>query len=183
MSDVAKRAGVSIPTVSFVLNNKQSRQTISDATKARVWQAIDELGYRRNHAAKTTRTGLFGCAALILSTSRSRSYLPEALLDGIYKELESQGMHLVITRLSDAKLTDPKYVPGILRECMADGLLIDYINDFPPQMAELIESRNIPAVWLNVRRERDCVTPDDFQAGYDATRHLIAAGHARIAYW
>lgn len=182
MSDVAKRAGVSIPTVSFVLNGKQSRQTISEATQQRVWQAVEELGYRRNHAAKAMRTGLFNCAALVLSTTPQRSHLPPPLLSGILNELEAHGMHLVITKISDDKLTNAKYLPGILRECMADGLLIDYTNDAPAQMQPLIDSFHIPAIWINIQRERDCVFPNDTKAGRDATEYLIGMGHRQVAY-
>jgi DNA-binding LacI/PurR family transcriptional regulator len=49
-------------------------------------------------------------------------------------------------------------------------------------MVEIIERYHIPSIWLNVVREWDCVRPDDEQGGYDATQHLLALGHRRIAY-
>ena len=63
-----------------------------------------------------------------------------------------------------------------------DGLLIDYTDHIPPRLREALAASGLPAVWLNVKREADCVYPDDFGAGKTIGEHLIDAGHRRIAY-
>src|SRR5919201_741713 len=61
LNDVAKRAGVSVRTVSNVVNGYEY---VADATRARVQHALDELGYRPNLAARSLRTGRSGMIAL-----------------------------------------------------------------------------------------------------------------------
>jgi LacI family transcriptional regulator len=70
----------------------------------------------------------------------------------------------------------------MLRECFADGLLIDYPAEIPPTMKRLLTQSRLPAIWLNTKRPEDCVHPDDVSAGRLATEHLIQLGHRRIAY-
>jgi LacI family transcriptional regulator len=61
-------------------------------------------------------------------------------------------------------------------------LVINYNSQTPPRLAELIAEARIPAIWINDKREADCVFPDDFGAAKSATERLIAEGHTRIAY-
>jgi DNA-binding LacI/PurR family transcriptional regulator len=79
-------------------------------------------------------------------------------------------------------LTDERFVPKLLRELAADGLLINYIADIPLEMDRLIRQHRIPSVWMNTRVEADCVFPDDRRNAAAATRRLLELGHTRIAY-
>jgi DNA-binding LacI/PurR family transcriptional regulator len=92
------------------------------------------------------------------------------------------GLHLIVTALPDRQLTDPQFAPKMLRESMADGLLINYYREIPDQMEDLIVRYRVPSIWTNARREADCAYPDDFGASRRATQRLIQRGHRRIAY-
>lgn len=65
---------------------------------------------------------------------------------------------------------------------MADGSLVDYIQDIPQRFLKIIERHQIPAVWLSTNQKWDCGRPDDFEAGERATQHLLQLGHTRMAF-
>jgi LacI family transcriptional regulator len=180
LSAIAERSGFSKATVSQILNRQED--LFRPETVRKVLAAARELDYRPNAAARGTRRGRFGCVALLVSTHYYRSNLPVGLLGGIHEALASRDLHLVLAKLPDEKLTNEGYVPKILREWMADGLLINYNVDIPARMVELIEKHGIPSVWMNAKRHTDCVCPDDLAAGREATERLIGLGHSAIAY-
>jgi LacI family transcriptional regulator len=91
-------------------------------------------------------------------------------------------MHLTVTRLSDEELTDRDVLPKVLREHMADGMIVNYTHEIPPNMLELLRTHRTPAVWINNKLDADCVYPDDFAAAAQATEKLLAIGHRRICF-
>jgi LacI family transcriptional regulator len=119
---------------------------------------------------------------MVASVQSDRSYLPDALLNGVYAAAEAAGYHLMLSKLPDEKLTSEGFVPKILRELMVDGLLIDYINQVPTRMMELIHQYVIPSVLINSKQQTDCVYPADFDAGRRATARLLELGHRKITY-
>jgi DNA-binding LacI/PurR family transcriptional regulator len=108
--------------------------------------------------------------------------LPSQMLEGIESAASSREYLLTLARLPDQRLTDAGSVPRILHQVLAEGLLILYNAHVPAGMVALIERHQVPAIWLNDRRDHDAVYPDDRGAGAAATRHLIELGHRRIAY-
>src|SRR5688572_23581049 len=181
IKEIARRTGLSIPTVGNVLGRSASRY--SAETRRRVLEAAQEMGYRPNSSARAMRQGRFGCAALILSRSRQQthSYIPPGLLDGLDDELAQHDMHLTVTRLSDEELSHDDFVPKVLRQHMADGMIVNYTHGIPAGMLELIHAHHTPAVWLNAKLAEDCVYPDEFAAARSVTQELLSLGHRRIA--
>jgi LacI family transcriptional regulator len=177
---IAEHCGLSLQTVGAVLGGKAS--LFRPATVARVQAAASALGYRPNSAAKAMRSGRFGCAALVLSDDPWRSTLFRAQITGIDHALTAAGMHLVHALIPEQDLRERGQVPKIIGELMADGLLINYNTGIPAALDEVITRHRLPAIWMNARRARDCVHPDDEGAGRLATEHLLALGHRRIAY-
>lgn len=182
LRDVAERAGVNKACVSVVINGSKGNAYISAAARERILLAAQELGYKRNGGMASVATGRFGCVALLLSADPDFAILPGQVWEGIYDDLEQHDMHLSLFRLPDSELTDKERLPKILREWMADGMLIDYTHNIPAGLHDLITSYALPAVWLNSKQDFDCVRPDDFGAGVAATEHLLRLGHRRIAY-
>jgi LacI family transcriptional regulator len=182
LRDVARRAGVSIPTVSRVLAGKADSIRIGKACQERVRRAADRLGFYPNAAARTVRTGRFGSVALLMPRETAWGPLMPQLLEGLRDGLEEFDSHLLIARLPDRKLTDADYVPRILRELTADGLLINYVTNTPPDLATLIRRYRLPSVWINVKRSFDCVYPDDYAGGRRAVQHLLDLGHRRLGW-
>lgn len=177
---IAEQCGLSLQTVGAVLGGKQA--LFRPETVARVKAAAEELGYRPNSAAKAMRSGRFGCAALVLSDDPWRSALFRPQLSGIDQALTAAGMHLVHALVPERDLRERGQVPKIIGELMADGLLINYNTGIPEALDQVISRHRLPAIWMNAKRARDCVHPDDEGAGRLATEHLLGLGHRRIAY-
>jgi LacI family transcriptional regulator len=129
------------------------------------------------------RRGRLGCAALVLSRSHQSvlSHIPIGLLDGLDDELARHNMHLTVSRLTDEQLSSEAFLPKVLREYMADGMIVNYTHEIPQPMLDVIRAHHTPAVWLNAKLASDCVYPDDLGAAQQATAELIARGHRRIA--
>lgn len=180
--DVAKAVGKSVQLVSAVLHGGRSSSAASAATRKRILEAARALGYMPNAAARAVSTGRFGAVGLLLSTASWKSSLPELTLNGIRTALAERDLHLSLGWFPDEKLTAAGYIPKLLREMMADGLLIKYDSSIPARMVELVRGSGLPAIWLNSQQEYDCVYPDDFGAAKDITRRFIELGHRRIAY-
>jgi DNA-binding LacI/PurR family transcriptional regulator len=182
IKDVAAHVNVHHSSVSVVLNGSRSNTIISHATRRRILEAAEELGYQRNGSAHTIRTGRFGNVGLLLSSKSNKSYLPPQLLAGMHDALAEADRTLIVCQLADEQLSDENVIPKILRERMCDGLLIDYTKTMPQAAVNSIQRHQLPAIWINSKREADCVYSDDFEAAEQAAKYLIKLGHRRIAY-
>ncbi len=182
IKEIAKHTGLSIPTVGNVLGRGAARY--SAETRRRVQEAAKELGYRPNSSARSMRQGRIGCAALVLSRAHAEvlSHIPAGLVDGLDDELAAHNMHLAVSRLSDEQLSTADIVPKVLREYMADGMIVNYTHVIPGPLLELIHAHHTPAVFLNAKLDVDCVYPDDRGGAEMATRALLERGHRRIAF-
>ncbi len=179
MQQIARYLGISRPTVSDILNGKG--HLYADATRQKVLRAAAELGYRPNAAARAIVKGRFDTIALLCPQSGS---IPQGLLQAISRELTVRRQ-----RLSFASLPPQAFLPGDasalpleLRELAADGLLVHYLRPLPYEVYSQICSAALPAVWINVKLETDCVYPDDVADAHLATTHLIALGHRSIGF-
>lgn len=180
LKSIAEATGLSNQTVSDVLGNKA--HLFRPETQELVRATAQRLGYRPNASARAMRAGRSNAIALLLSTERGRSTLFAGFLQGVEAVAHASGLHLIVTALPDQQLTDPQFVPKMLREAMADGLLLNYYLRIPAAMEDLVTRNRIPSIWTNARRDADCVFPDDFGASRAATRTLIQQGHRDIAY-
>jgi len=184
LKEIAARAGVSAMTVSRILKGKGKGMRRTAVKRAeRVRKIAQEMGYRRHAAPNAMRTGRYNAVGILRSSELGRIHLPSNRLFGVQEALTKKNMHLMVSPLSDEKLTDNDYVPEILSEWMVDGLLIDYIVSYPQRMIELIAHYKVPAIWMNSKHKYDCVYPDDIAAARTATEHLLEMGHRRIAMW
>ncbi len=183
LREIALATGLSVPTVGNVLGTAGHRH--SKVTRERVLQAAKRLGYTPNASARAMRSGRFGCIALILSRSKTRthSFLPIGMLDGIEDELGLHDMHLSVARLADRELNDVNFVPKVLRQSTADGLIVHYTHDLPDTIDELIRKHHAPVVTTNTKLDANAVYPDDYGASLSTTRELIKRGHRRITFF
>lgn len=184
IAEIAQLANVSEHTASRALRGLEMGLRSDAKERAERIRAIaHKQGYRPNAAARAMKARRTGNVALINSTDSSvRSNLHSETLHGIAGVLETHRMHLILSQMSDAQLTDPGYVPQILQEWACDGLLINYHVSIPARLPKLIRKHHIPSIWVNVKLATDCVYPDDIAAGRMATEHLLALGHRRIGY-
>lgn len=176
---IAERLGISQAAVSHALRGTSQ---VGERTRQRVLDVASELGYRPNASAQAMRLKRFNCVAFAVVSEDSVSYAPPALIDGAHDRLAAGGQTLTYSKLSRDQINSSEFVPHILAHLMVDGLLINYGVDVPDQLIELVRRFSIPTIWLNNKREVDCIYPDEIHCCHWATRHLIELGHQRIAY-
>jgi hypothetical protein len=109
-------------------------------------------------------------------------YLPNELLHGLTQAIADKDLHLVLTQVPDAVIEEETYLPHTMRDLSVDGVLINrHVGPTLPYL-ERIRRLRIPAAFLNVKQEFDCVYPDDLAGGRMAAELLLRLGHERIAY-
>lgn len=184
LRQIATQVGVSLSTVYRVLNGDIKGKRADNAARSdEIRRIAASLGYRPTSAAKAMTSGRFNTVALIFSSEAGRGFIHRGTFQGIQEELEqSQQMHLAVARLADAQLSAPDGGPRFLREWMCDGMMINYGEDVPQPLQQLIRRQRLPAVWINVNLDADSVTLDDQHGTLIATEHLLKLGHRRIAY-
>lgn len=181
--EVAKLAGVSRTTVSFVLN-RNDKMSISAATKQRVLDAARELGYvpdvaGRNLASGRTRTlGLFICHAEHL---RVDAFIPQALL-GIHQASQEHGFRVIVEAVEDPR--QPDAYADLVRARQVDGLVVLNPRKDDEQLQALI-LEDYPLVILGASKLAQAFTistNDNSVAARRATEHLLKLGHTRVAH-
>jgi LacI family transcriptional regulator len=178
--EVAQHCGLSRETVAQILHGRGDRYR--QITRDKVLAAANSLGYRPNSAARAMRLGRFRSIGIICATEAGLGRLDSSLLLGIEHAARNE-LHLTIGQVGDEQLSNRDGLPRIVGEWSCDGLLVNYVARFPPGIRELLTNSHIPAIWLNVRHEVDCIYPDDRGAAEAATRHLVELGHRRIAWF
>jgi LacI family transcriptional regulator len=179
-ADIAAHLGIGKSTVAQVLNGRAAERRVSEATRARVHEAARELGYRPNAFARAVRMGRFGTAALIQPLHGL--YLPHWLVLGLTEELHKHDMSLTISEAPQSALSEADFLPKVVREVAADGLLINMVRTIPPCLLEALQSLSTPAIWINNKQPFDASQPDDVLAGRMAAEHLLRLGHRHIAF-
>lgn len=175
MTDVARRAGVSVATVSHVLNDTRP---VRPDTRAAVLGAIDELGYTPNTLARslvTSRTRSIGLAVSAISNP----YFTE-ILQGVEAGALEAGYSLLITDPHD----DPRHerkVVQLLHERRVDGMIVAPSAE-PAEMVEYLARRAVPTVFLDrlVGDGHDQVCAENTGPVRQLVGHLAESGHTRI---
>lgn len=178
MTDVAKRAGVSQTTVSFVLNNI-SIANISEETKARVLKAVDELKYRSTtpiYNLRDSRSHLIGFITDEIGTS------PFAgdTLRGAQEMTWVSNKMLVLINTGANRDVEEEAIQALL-DRHVEGIV--YAAMFTRQINPPASLSNIPAVLMNCfsnEKRLSSVIPAEVQGGRTATEALIKGGHKRI---
>ncbi|WP_139996726.1 MULTISPECIES: LacI family DNA-binding transcriptional regulator [Paenibacillus] len=174
--DVAKKSGLSIVTVSRVLNNLPS---VRSGNRDRVLQAMKDLDYHPNASARSLARGKTGIIGLSLTT------LYDSFLDSVVKEvndcLAEKGYFLA---LSISSGDDDQAHRSLFQEDRVDGVILlspmredEYVLD--------LKKNQIPFVMLDNQQLNSSATSvivDNFHGGYEATKHLIGLGHQDIAH-
>lgn len=179
LKHIAEASKVSIQTASAALKGGSG---VSAANRERIRTIAEQLNYRPNTSARAVRTGRFGSITLLAPMHQDFGHLPWQLLAGMEEALAEHEYQLSMARLPDDQLTDAGYIPRVLRERMADGMLINYHHHIPAGMVEMIREHGLPSIWLNSRQVADCVYPDEYRAGIEAVHWLVGRGHKRIVY-
>jgi DNA-binding LacI/PurR family transcriptional regulator len=177
MEDVARRAGVSVSTVSRALRGSD---LVSPETAARVRAAADELSFAVSRAASSLATGKLNRVAVLVSGSLG-TWFNGTLLDSVYATLHRAGQELLIYRTLDSAERDEFFATLPARR-NADALIVASLELTAAQRSRLREL-GMPLVYVNQRvRGAAAVSIDDAAGAAGATRHLLGLGHRRIAF-
>lgn len=176
MHDVARVAGVSVKTVSNVINNYPH---VRPATRDRVRSAIAALNYRPNLSARGLRSGRTGVIGLAIPELR-QNYFAE-LADAVIRAAERRGVEVLVDQTSSTREREIAVLAGH-RLRLTDGLLFS-----PEQLGQddvALLDVPFPLVLLGERifgGPTDHVTMHNVGAARAATEHLIEIGRRRIA--
>jgi DNA-binding LacI/PurR family transcriptional regulator len=177
LKDVAERAGVSIKTVSNVVNNYPH---VTPAMRARVQEAIDELGYRPNLTARHLRKGRTGIIALAIP-ELGNPYFAE-LAGAVIDAAAAHEFTVLLDHTRGVREQEVLVSQGF-RANVIDGLILSPLE----LEAEDLRSRadDVPLVLLGEREYElpyDHIAIDNVAAARSAVRHLLSRGRSRIAY-
>lgn len=177
MKDVALRAGVSVTTVSHVVNGTRH---VSDEVRRRVERVMDDLGYRPNVLARGLRRGEATLLGLVVpdATNPYFAEIARAVADACADE-----GYAVIVCNSDGRRDREKRAVEVLASNRVGGIFLVNVG-VTERDAALFEGLDIPLVMLD--REIpgiavDSIQIDNAHGGCQATEHLLALGHRRIA--
>jgi LacI family transcriptional regulator len=182
--DVAERAGVSIKTVSRVINNERH---VSADTRVKVRRAVTELGFEANESARGMRS----------SQTQEKSWVigqlygdPGGLYTsdiqvGLLGRCRYFGYHLVIEELDYRSPDFERRARALLRRLRLDGAVLTAPLTDNDVLQMVLQESGVPFVRvtpLGENRHIPSVRIDEQRAAYQLTQHLIALGHQRIGF-
>lgn len=178
IKEVAARAGVSIGTVSNVLNRPE---TVAEPTRDRVLAAIMELGFVRNESARQLRAGRSRMIGLIVLDVTNPFFTDVAR--GVEDEAGQSGLAVILCNSDDQLSRENGYLE-LLEENRVQGVLITPVSDDRHRLDQL-QARGTPVILVDSRSPSGSmcsVAVDDVRGGDIAVSHLLAAGHEKIAF-
>ena len=178
VKDVAARAGVSLGTVSNVLNRPER---VSGATRAKVEEAMAELGFVRNESARQLRAGTSRTLAYVMLDAGNPFFTDVA--QGIEDAAEAVGLSLLLCNSGQREEREEQHLQ-LLQQQRVQGLLVTPVDPESPLLDE-IRRRGTPVVIVDRTRNDSTfcsVAVDDLLGGRLAVEHLVDRGHERVAF-
>lgn len=178
IKDVAKKAGVSISTVSRVINNSKP---VTDEIKRKVLEVIEETGYVPNPLARslvTKKSQLIG----VVVPEVSDSFVNE-ILNGIEEIARMYNYDILLSNTYSDKNEEMRSI-NLLRAKQIEGMVMISWN-LEKEQIDFIENCGIPTTYISkTARDYDVptVSVNNEKATYDMTKHLISQGHKKIAF-
>jgi LacI family transcriptional regulator len=177
IEDIASRSGVSISTVSRVINNTAP---VAKNTKEKVLGIIEELGYKPNLFAQGLASGQSRTIGVLTQLIGSPFY--DVLLRGILSGIEGSNYSTLFADGSwDAE--KDRIALNMFLQRQVDGLILldghvaeEDLLEIAKELPMIVIGRRIPGL------EKQCIPFDDFDAAYKATDFLVKSGHRRIAH-
>lgn len=176
--DVAKLAGVSLATVSNVVNGTRP---VAAETRARVQRAVEALGYAPHAAARSMRGGTSGLIGLIVADITNPFFT--SLVQSIERAASSYG-HAVLLCNSDEDVEREQQHLQLLHTQRVDGIVLAATGHASRGRAAALDRLRVPVVLVDRAFGEfglDAVMLDNRRAALEATRHIVGWGHRRIA--
>ncbi|MBL7257281.1 LacI family DNA-binding transcriptional regulator [Paractinoplanes lichenicola] len=178
VKDVAAAAGVSLGTVSNVMNRPE---VVSARTRERVERAMAELGFVRNESARQLRAGTSRTLAYVMLDGTNPFFHDVA--QGIENAAEDADLSLFICNSNSRSAREEVHLDRLLQQ-RVQGILITPVDPAAPHLDEL-SRRGVPLVIVDrVRGADSCcsVSVNDVLGGRIAVEHLAEQGHNRVAF-
>lgn len=179
LRDVAALAGVSIKTVSRVVNGTSN---VAEPTAARVRDAIDALGYRPNPLARSLRTGRDDAIGLVVESIGDPFFA--SMTEAVAEAASEAGLFLIMASAGETAEEERAVVQGLLHRSVC-GLVLVPCKLAYDTAGLSVGLGGVPAVFVDRPAPgvpADTVTVDNERGAYVATVHLLEHGHRRIAF-
>lgn len=189
IKDVAKNAGVSTATVSRIINGDKTYKT-TDETRKKVWQAVEELNYIPNQAAKNLsfqkgksvqsryKSYKIGCILCVTTEKYSDPYYM-AILSGLESKLSEEGISLSLIKTT-SELEDKTVLLDLLSQKLSGIVIMESLSD---DIYKQVKDNVGCIVGIDtIHTDIDNICYDRFDAAEKAVSYLIKKGHRRIGY-
>ncbi|MDR0592458.1 MAG: substrate-binding domain-containing protein [Bifidobacteriaceae bacterium] len=171
IAEVAARAGVSVPTVSKVLNG---RRGVGPGTRQAVELAVAETGYQRRRRAGP------GIVDLLIPGIDSQWAI--GLVRGVNAEAQDEGLDVIITTDFDGPEAEPGWLDRVARRG-SEGVIV-VVSELSQATRKVLSRRNMPVVLLDpvgsAASDLVSITAANWAGGLAATEHLLTLGHRRV---
>ncbi len=175
---VSELAGVSLATVSRVMNNSPR---VSETTRTKVLAAMAQLGYRPNSIAQSLASNRSNSVGILVSELHGPFY--GVMLSGIENECRAAGKHVIIAAGHSEEASEKDGIEFLQsRSCDALILHVEAVSD---DYLIKLASADIPVVLINryiPQLADNCICLNNELGGYLATRLLLQQGHRQLAY-
>lgn len=191
LKDIAERAGVSVSTVSRILNDKDTKAASSEV-RERVWQIINETGYVpnanardlrssswKNHGTREKEKSYFAC--VYARSSDSNDHFFSELANAVKYEAYKKG-YILKCSFYASDLNKKSFMATVKDQNISGFVVLGrFANDYANYI--MGEQKNVVYVSLNpVDTKHDTIYCNGRKAGMMATEHLLSMGHTEIAY-
>lgn len=182
INDVAKHAGVSIKTVSRVMNNEPS---VRQSTRDKVLESVKALNYQPNSAARNLAATKSYTIAYIYDNPNA--YYVIDMQNGILSECRKQGYELLIHPCNAKDSGIVSQLTAMIKLAQLAGVVLTPPFSEMPELIDELKAQDVKFVRvLSGNKSPDptlpCVMVDDHQAAFNITEHLIKLGHKDIAF-
>jgi len=180
LNDIAKAAGVSVATASFVANGKRDVR-LTDETRDRVQRVIDELGYRPNAMAKNLVSGGSRFIGLVADAIATTPFAGQ-IIHGAQDEAWKHGYVLLVANTEGNEPAEREAISMMLEHQVRGILYSTWFHRAADVPTALRETDFVMVNCYSPGADSRAVVPDEVHGGFTATRMLIDQGHRRIAF-
>lgn len=180
IKDIAKQAGVSPTTVSFVLNGKAKEKRISEQVSKKIQKIATRLKYKPNQLARGLRTGKTKTIGLIVEDIANNFF---ATLAKVVEDEADKHGYKVLYGSTEDNTEKAKGLLEVLKYRQVDGYIITPTKNLDKEI-ELLQSAAKPLVLMDryfPHVDSHYVVLNNYQGAYDATTHLVKQGYKKIA--
>ncbi|WP_444995769.1 LacI family DNA-binding transcriptional regulator [Aliikangiella sp. IMCC44359] len=182
INDVAKHAGVSMKTVSRVINNEPS---VREATQEKVMASVKALNYKPNNSARSlagTRSYTIG-----FIYDNPNAYYVIDMQNGILSECKDRNYELLIHPCNHKSDKLEEELHSLIEHSRIAGVVLTPPFSEMPNVGKMFEQMQLPYVRVisandKKKQSSSCIFVNDYEAAYDITQHLISLGHTKIGF-